>query len=123
MVLHEDECDQTDAEYQAERCQNNVDGDGVVVEEIVIRGIDQWLRQVDEATEADDGAVYTTKRGESEDLGRIIPVSVSQTILSHIRKAVLTTWQNSTKASEGRRGSRCSRRPTGKATIPRYRLQ
>nr|POE72928.1 hypothetical protein CFP56_30867 [Quercus suber] len=71
-ALDVDEDDEDDAADEAERGEDDVDGDGVIVKDIVVEGVDARLEEVDEAGEADDGAVHAAEGGEAEHLGRVV---------------------------------------------------
>lgn len=61
------------ADEGAADAHEDVHGDGVALEGPVDPGVEAGLGKVDEAGDADEGAVNATKRGEAEDLGCVVP--------------------------------------------------
>lgn len=69
MALPPDEGDQDDADQQRSAEQDDIDGDGVVLEHLVGCGVESRLGEVEQAGETDDQAVDFAEGGEAEDFG------------------------------------------------------
>ncbi len=76
MTLLPDERYKRYTDEQSEGEENDVDGDRVIVENFVGRGVEGGLGKVEEARETDDEAVDFAKGCEAEDFSRVVTVKI-----------------------------------------------
>lgn len=82
------------------------------MKDIVVRGVNQWLRKVHQAGQTDDHAIDTTERRKAKDLGCVVPITGFQKRL--VQSSLgnqLTTWLNSTVVEAARRTQRSRKLP------------
>lgn len=83
-------CHQHHTKDQPERSKDYIDWNRVVVEDFMICGIDQWLAEVDQPAEANDGSVHSPECGEAEHLGGVITNAMLATLVGRSRARSLT---------------------------------
>ena len=75
-ALTPDEHDKRGANEEGQTEEDDVDGDGVVVKDLVGCGVEGRLGEVEEAGETDDEAVDFAEGGEAEDFGGVVAVLI-----------------------------------------------
>lgn len=103
MALAPDKRNEHNSHEQRKAKQDDVDGDGVVVERFVGRGVEGCLREVEESGETDDEAIDFAEGSEAEDFGGVVAVKMLVVINRWLVRGILTTRRCSRVVGRGRR--------------------